>query len=60
MGFDCRGGCLDLILAGFQQLCVVGGYELEISGHGGLEGKLNLGGRARRDEKGFRPRIWRG
>ena len=29
MGFDCHGGCLDLILAGFQQLCVVGGYELE-------------------------------
>ena len=29
------------------------------SGHGGLEGELNLRGRVRRDEKGFRPRIWR-
>ena len=29
MGFDRRGGCLDLILAGFRQWCVVGSDELE-------------------------------
>ena len=34
--------------------------SLESSSHGGLEGELSLRGRARRDEKGFRPRIWRG
>ena len=34
--------------------------SLKSSGHGGLEGELSLRGRARRDEKGFRPRIWKG
>ena len=34
--------------------------SLKSSGHGGLEGELNLRGRVRRDEKGFRLRIWRG
>ena len=29
MGFNCRGGCLDLILARFRQWCIVGGDKLE-------------------------------
>ena len=58
------GLCCDLILARFW-LGFGNGAWLEVMslkgfGHGGLEGELNLRGRVQRDEKGFRPRIWRG
>nr|POF09405.1 hypothetical protein CFP56_42436 [Quercus suber] len=54
-----------LLLIHIVWLIVLSGAWLEVmnlksSGHGGLEGEPSLRGRAQKDEKGFRPRIWRG
>ena len=45
---------------GFSSGALLEVISLKSSGHGGLEGELSLRGRARRDEKGFWSRIWKG
>ena len=55
LGLSC-----DLIWLGFGSGAWLEVMSLKSFSHWGLEGELNLKGRVRRDEKGFRPRIWRG